>query len=413
MQAMEYGGLAVFNSNDLYPISADSTLPFAQHRDIFYLSGIDQEESILLLFPDAPNAKHREILFIKETNEIIAVWEGQKLTKKKANELSGIKSVYWIDTFEKMFEKLAQEAKTFYFNTNEHPRSKVETQTREDRFIKWAKAKFPNHPTEKSNFILQRLRSVKDPEEIKQIQNAIDITEKGFRRVLPFVKPGTWEFEIEAEYAHEFLKNRSDGFAYTPIVASGTNSNVLHYIDNNKQCKSGDLILMDVGALYGNYSSDMTRTIPVSGKFSSRQREVYESVLRVEKAAIQLLLPGILIKEYQQEVGKIMTEELMGLGLLNQKIVKDQDPEKPAYKKYFMHGTSHKLGLDTHDYGLIDQPLEANMVLTVEPGIYIPEEGFGIRIEDDVVIQDQGPPMNLMKNIPKEPDEIEDLMQKK
>ena len=413
MQAMEHGGLAVFNSNDLYPISADSTLPFAQHRDIFYLSGIDQEESILLLFPDAPNAKHREILFIKETNEIIAVWEGQKLTKKKANELSGIKSVYWIDTFEKMFEKLAQEAKTFYFNTNEHPRSKVETQTREDRFIKWAKAKFPNHPTEKSNFILQRLRSVKDPEEIKQIQNAIDITEKGFRRVLPFVKPGTWEFEIEAEYAHEFLKNRSDGFAYTPIVASGTNSNVLHYIDNNKQCKSGDLILMDVGASYGNYSSDMTRTIPVSGKFSSRQREVYESVLRVEKAAIQLLVSGILIKEYQQEVGKIMTEELIGLGLLNQKMVKDQDPEKPAYKKYFMHGTSHQLGLDTHDYGLIDQPLEANMVLTVEPGIYIPEEGFGIRIEDDVVIQDQGPPMNLMKNIPKEPDEIEDLMQNK
>ena len=209
------------------------------------------------------------------------------------------------------------------------------------------------------------------------------------------------------------MKNRSDGFAYTPIVASGTNSNVLHYIDNNKQCKSGDLILMDVGASYGNYSSDMTRTIPVSGKFSSRQREVYESVLRVEKAAIKLLVSGILIKEYQQEVGKIMTEELMGLGLLDQKMVKDQDPEKPAYKKYFMHGTSHQLGRDTHDYGLIDQPLEVNMVLTVEPGIYIPEEGFGIRIEDDVVIQDQGPPINLMKNIPKEPDEIEDLMLKK
>ena len=412
MQEMYPGGLAVFNSNDIYPISSDSTMPFAQHRDIFYLCGIDQEESILLLFPDAPKAEHREILFIRETNEMIAVWEGQKLTQKKATELSGIESVYWIDTFEEIFEKLAQEAKIFYFNTNEHTRSKVETQTREDRFIKWAKAKFPNHSSEKSNFILQKLRSVKDPEEIKQIQNAIDITEKGFRRVLPFIKPGTWEFEIEAEYAHEFLRNRSDGFAYTPIIASGTNSNVLHYIDNNKQCQSGDLILMDVGAAYGNYSSDMTRTIPISGKFNSRQREVYEAVLRLEKAAIQLLTPGILIKEYHQEVGKIMTEELMVLGLLDQKMIKDQDPEKPAYKKYFMHGTSHQLGLDTHDYGLMEQPLEANMVLTVEPGIYIPEEGFGIRIEDDIVIQEEGPPINLMKNIPKEPDEIEHLMQK-
>ena len=412
MQEMYPGGLAVFNSNDIYPISSDSTMPFAQHRDIFYLCGIDQEESILLLFPDAPKAEHREILFIRETNEMIAVWEGQKLTQKKATELSGIESVYWIDTFEEIFKKLAQEAKIFYFNTNEHTRSKVETQTREDRFIKWAKAKFPNHSSEKSNFILQKLRSVKDPEEIKQIQNAIDITEKGFRRVLPFIKPGTWEFEIEAEYAHEFLRNRSDGFAYTPIIASGTNSNVLHYIDNNKQCQSGDLILMDVGAAYGNYSSDMTRTIPISGKFNSRQREVYEAVLRLEKAAIQLLTPGILIKEYHQEVGKIMTEELMVLGLLDQKMIKDQDPEKPAYKKYFMHGTSHQLGLDTHDYGLMEQPLEANMVLTVEPGIYIPEEGFGIRIEDDIVIQEEGPPINLMKNIPKEPDEIEHLMQK-
>jgi len=412
MQAMEPGGLAVFNSNDIYPISADSTLPFAQHRDIFYLCGIDQEESILLLFPDAPKAEHREILFITETNEMIAVWEGKKLTQKKASELSGINSIYWIDTFEKMFEKLALEAKTFYFNTNEHPRSKVETQTREDRFIKWAKAKFPNHPTEKSNFILQKLRSVKNPEEIKQIQNAVDITEKGFRRVLPFVKPGIWEFEIEAEYAHEFLRNRSDGFAYTPIIASGINSNVLHYIDNNKKCQSGDLILMDVGAAYGNYASDMTRTIPVSGKFSPRQRSVYEAVLRVEKSAIQLLVPGILIKEYHQEVGKIMTAELSGLGLLDQKTIKNQDPEKPAYKKYFMHGTSHQLGLDTHDYGLMDQPLKANMVLTVEPGIYIPEEGFGIRIEDDVVIQQKGPPINLTKNIPKEPDEIEHLMKK-
>ena len=411
MRAMDSGGLAVFNSNDIYPISADSTLPFAQHRDIFYLSGIDQEESILLLFPDASKAKHREILFVKKTSELIAVWEGQKLTKKQATALSGIETVYWLDEFEMLFETLAAEAQIFYFNTNEHFRAKVETQTREDRFIKWAKAKFPNHPSAKSNFILQKLRSVKDAEEIDQIKNAIEITEKGFRRVLPFIKPGVWEFEIEAEYAHEFLKNRSDGFAYTPIIASGKNCNVLHYVDNNKQCQSGDLILMDIGAAYGNYASDMTRTVPVSGEFTSRQRAVYDAVLRIEKAAIQLLVPGILIKEFHQEVGMMMTDELIGLGLLDQTMVKNQDPEKPAYKKYFMHGTSHHLGLDTHDYGLVDQPLQANMVLTVEPGIYIPEEGFGIRIEDDVVIQENGPPINLMENIPKEPDAIEELMQ--
>ncbi len=411
MRSMKPGGLAVFNSNDIYPISADSTLPFAQHRDIFYLSGIDQEESILLLFPNAPNPQHRVILFIKKTSELIAVWEGQKLNQKQATALSCIETVCWLDDFESLFESLAVEARIFYFNTNEHYRAKVETQTREDRFIKWAKAKFPNHPSEKSNFILQKLRSVKDAEEIDQIKNAIEITEKGFRRVLPFIKPGVWEFEIEAEYAHEFLKNRSDGFAYTPIIASGKNCNVLHYVDNNKQCQSGDLILMDVGAAYGNYASDMTRTVPVSGRFTPRQRAVYEAVLRVEKAAMQLLVPGILIKEYHQEVGQIMTDELIGLGLLDQTMVKNQDPEKPAYKKYFMHGTSHQLGLDTHDYGLVDQPLHANMVLTVEPGIYIPEEGFGIRIEDDVVTQENGPPINLMKNIPKVADEIEQLMQ--
>ncbi|MEK9603345.1 MAG: aminopeptidase P family protein [Flavobacteriaceae bacterium] len=411
MREMKSGGLAVFNSNDIYPISADSTLPFAQHRDIFYLSGIDQEESILLLFPNAPKPEHREILFIKKTNELIAVWEGQKLTQKQATALSGIETVFWLDDFEETFETLAHTAKTFYFNTNEHYRAKVETQTREDRFIKWAKAKFPNHATAKSNFILQKLRSLKDVEEIKQIQNAIDITEKGFRRVMPLIKPGIWEFEIEAEYAHEFIKNRSKGFAYTPIIASGKNSNVLHYVDNNKQCQAGDLILMDVGAEYGNYASDMTRTVPVSGKFNPRQRAVYEAVLRVEQAAMQLLVPGILIKEYHQEVGKIMTDELIQLGLLDRATVKNQDPEKPAYKKYFMHGTSHHLGLDTHDYGLVDQPLQANMVLTVEPGIYIPQEGFGIRIEDDVVIQERGAPINLMANIPKDPDEIELLMQ--
>jgi Xaa-Pro aminopeptidase len=341
---------------------------------------------------------------------LIAIWEGQKLTKENATALSGIQTVYWLESFEKQFNALASKAQLFYFNTNEHPRAKIETQTREDRFIKWAKAKFPNHPTAKSNLILQRLRSVKDLEEIGQIQKAVNISEKGFRRVLPFIKPGIWEYEIEAEFAHEFLKNRSKGFAYTPIIASGKNSNVLHYIENNTQCQAGDLILMDVGAEFGNYASDLTRTVPDSGKFNPRQRSVYEAVLRVENAAISLLKPGVLIKEYQQEVGKVMTDELMKLGLLDQKKLVNQDPDKPAYKKYFMHGTSHHLGLDTHDYGPMDAPLQAHMVLTVEPGIYIPEEGFGIRIEDNVVIQPQGPPLVLTRNIPKDPDEIETLM---
>ena len=412
MTAMQANGLAVFNSNDIYPISADSTLPFEQHRDIFYLSGVDQEESILLLFPNAKNPDHREILFLKETNYHIAVWEGEKLSQLQATKLTGIKTIYWLDDFEKIFTQLAAQCDTFYFNTNEHYRARVETQTREDRFIHWAKKKFPKHTTAKSNFLLQRLRSVKNQEEIDQIQKACDITEKGFRRILSFVKPRVWEYEIEAELSHEFLKNCSKGFAYQPIIASGKNNNVLHYTQNNARCEAGDLILMDVAAEYGNYSSDMTRTIPVSGRFSKRQKEVYQAVMRVGNEATKMLIPGVLWKEYHTEVGKIMTSELLGLGLLNKVTVDNQDPKNPAYKKYFMHGTSHHLGLNTHDYGLLEEPMQANMVFTVEPGIYIPEEGFGIRLEDDVVIQETGEPINLMGNIPIEADHIEELMSK-
>ena len=412
MVAMQANGLAVFNSNDIYPISADSTLPFEQHRDIFYLSGVDQEESILLLFPNAKNVDHREILFLKENNHHISVWEGEKFSQLQATKLTGIKTIYWLDDFEKIFTQLAAQCDIFYFNTNEHYRAKVETQTREDRFIHWAKEKFPKHGTAKSNFLLQRLRSVKDQEEIEQIQRACDITEKGFRRILNFVKPGVWEYEIEAELSHEFLKNRSKGFAYQPIIACGKNNNVLHYTLNNARCEAGDLILMDVAAEYGNYSSDMTRTIPVSGRFSNRQKEVYQAVMRVGNEATKMLIPGVLWKEYHTEVGKIMTSELLGLGLLNKVTVDNQDPKNPAYKKYFMHGTSHHLGLNTHDYGLLEEPMQANMVFTVEPGIYIPGEGFGIRLEDDVVIQETGEPINLMGNIPMEADHIEELMSK-
>jgi Xaa-Pro aminopeptidase len=407
---MQPNSLAVFNSNDIYPISADSAMPFEQHRDIFYLSGVDQEESVLVLFPDCPKASHREILFLKETNDLIAVWEGEKLTKAKAFETSGIKTVYWLQDMEKVLFELMTQCDTVYINTNEHYRANVETETREDRFTKWLKNKYPAHRVAKSNPILQRLRSVKDPIELDLLQKACDITEKGFRRILNFVKPDVWEYEIEAEFMHEFLRNRSKKFAYTPIVASGNNANVLHYIENNQQCKAGDLILLDVGAEYANYSSDMTRTIPVSGKFTDRQKAVYNAVNRVKDDATKLLVPGAIWADYHVEVGKIMTSELLGLGLLDKADVQNENPDWPAYKKYFMHGTSHHMGLDTHDYGLLHEPMQANMVFTVEPGIYIPDEAFGIRLEDDVVIQNSGAPFNLMRNIPIEADEIESLM---
>jgi len=410
MAEMKPKSIAVFNSNDIYPISADSTMPFEQHRDIFYLSGVDQEESILLLFPDAPKAKHREVLFLKETSEHIAIWEGEKLTKERAFEVSGVKTVYWLQDFEKIFFEIMTQCETVYVNTNEHYRSNVETETREDRFITWWKSKYSAHSVAKSNPILQRLRSVKDAIEIDLMQTACNITEKGFRRVLGFIQPGVWEYNIEAELLHEFINHRSKGFAYTPIIASGANANVLHYIENNQQCKTGDLILMDVAAEYANYSSDLTRTVPVSGRYTDRQRAVYDAVLRVKDEATKMLIPGTIWADYHIEVGKIMTSELLGLGLLDKADIQKEDPEWPAYKKYFMHGTSHHIGLDTHDYGILTEPMQANMVFTVEPGIYIPDEGFGIRIEDDVVIQEQGEPLNLMKNIPIEAKEIESLM---
>jgi Xaa-Pro aminopeptidase len=402
--------IAVFNSNDIFSTGADSTLPFHQHRNIFYLSGVDQEESILVLFPDAKNQKHKEILFLKETNDHIAIWEGAKLNKIQAAETSGVQTVYWLGEFESVFEQLMSEAKTVYFNNNNHYRQAVEMETREDRFIKTVKQKFPNHKIEHNFPIMEVLRGVKEQEEIALIQNACDITEKGFKRVLGFVKPGVMEYEIEAEYAHEFLKNRSKGFAYTPIIGSGYNACVLHYIENNQICKAGDMLLMDVGAEYANYSSDMTRTIPVSGRFTARQKAVYQAVLNVKNEATKMLLSGTLWEEYHVEVGKLMTSELLGLGLIDRADVQNENPERPAYKKYFMHGTSHHMGLDTHDFGPLKTPMKANMVFTVEPGIYIPEEKMGIRLEDDVVIQPKGTPINLMKNIPIEIDEIEMLM---
>ncbi len=409
-EKMKPKSLAVFNSNDIYPVSADSTMPFSQHRDIFYLSGVDQEESILVIFPDAHNEEHREILFLRETNEHIAIWEGEKLTKEKATEVSGVKTVYWLGEFDRIFYGLMNEAENIYLNRNEHYRAVLEVETREDRFIKKVKKEFPLHEILRSNPILQRLRSVKEPEELELIQKACNITEKGVRRLLSFIKPGVWEYEIVAELMHEFLRNRSKGFAYTPIIASGNNANVLHYIANNMQCKDGDVILLDVGAEYANYSSDLTRVIPVNGRFTDRQKQIYNAVLKMKEEATQLLVPGNNWHDYHKECGKIYTSIFLNLGLLDKADVQNEDPKWPAYKKYMMHGTSHHLGLDTHDYGVLTDSFVENMVFTVEPGIYIPAEGLGMRLEDDVVIQNSGEPKNLMKNIPLAAEEIEELM---
>jgi Xaa-Pro aminopeptidase len=409
-QQMAAKTLAVFNSNDIYPVSADSSLPFAQHRDIFYLSGADQEESILVLFPDASNEAHREILFLRETNDHIAVWEGAKLNKEQATDVSGIKTIYWTQQFPTIFKQLMAEAEGIYLNTNEHLRADTTVQTREDRFILQVKQDYPAHQVHKSAPILHRIRSVKEAIELELMQTACNITEKGFRRLLGFIKPSVWEYEIEAELAHEFLRNRSKGFAYTPIVATGKNACVLHYIENNQQCRDGEVILLDVAAEYANYSSDLTRSIPVNGRYTARQRQVYDAVLRVKNSAEVLLVPGTIMADYHKEVGRLMESELLGLGLIDTTDVKNQDPNWPAYKKYFMHGTSHFLGLDTHDVGLWHEPIKAGMVFTCEPGIYIPEEGLGVRIEDNLVVRDSGGPFNLMANIPIEADEIETLM---
>lgn len=409
---LKSNSIAVFNSNDIFPISADSTMPFQQHRDILHLSGVDQEESILLIFPDAADEKHREVLFLKETSPKIAVWEGAKLTKEEAFEVSGIRTVYWLDQFEMIFKQLMSQANRIYLNTNEHLRANTEVQTREDRFILWVKKHYPLHSYHRSAPIMHSIRAIKNPIEIALMQKACDITEKGVRRILDFIKPGVWEYEIEAELLHEFIKNRSTGWAYTPIIGSGLNATVLHYIENNQQCKDGDVILMDFGAEYANYSSDLTRSVPVNGRFSKRQRAVYDSVNKVKNMCTELLVPGVKLNDYHVEVGKMMESELLDLKLIDKTDIKNQNPNWPAYKKYFMHGTSHYIGLDTHDVGSWVDGIEANMVFTVEPGIYIPEENLGIRLEDDVVVQEKGSPFNLMENIPIDPDEIEDLMNK-
>jgi Xaa-Pro aminopeptidase len=398
--------LAIFNSNDIMPTNADGTMPFKQNNDLFWLSGVDQEESVLVIFPK--NNDEKEILFLKKTSELIAIWEGEKLTKEEALKTSGVTSVYWLSEMEEKLSDLISKCDGIYLNKNIHSRSASKVQTRDDRFRNMISEKYDKEILESAP-IMHELRSIKSDIEISLLQNACNITEKGLRRILPFINPGIMEYEIEAELMHEFLRNRSAGFAYQPIIGSGRNSCVLHYIENNKQCKDGDILLMDFGAEYANYASDLTRTVPVNGKFSDRQKAVYNAVLHVMKEATKMLVPGTMFKEYNKEVGKIMELELIKLGLLDKHDVLKQDPKNPLFKKYFMHGTSHYLGLDVHDVGGFDWPMKEGMVFTCEPGIYILEEELGIRLENDILVTANGPD-DLMKNIPIESDEIEELM---
>lgn len=401
--------VAVFHSNDIMPTNADGTMRFRQNNDLFYLCGIDQEETILVICPDFPDPNMREILFLRETNEHIAIWEGHKYTKEEAFEASGIVNIQWVNNFDSVFNTLMALSQHVLLNTNEHLRADIQVETRDARFIKKCKERYPLHHYHRLAPLMHQLRGVKEQEELDQMQIACDITEKGFRRILSFVQPGVTEYQIEAEFIHEFVRNRSKGFAYEPIIASGANACVLHYIENKDTCKDGDLLLLDVGAEYGNYNADMTRTIPVNGRFTERQRKVYDAVLRVQRGAMNILRPGTNIQDYHKEVGLMMQSELLGLKLLDQTDIKNQDPKWPAYKKYFMHGTSHHLGLDVHDVGTMHDPITTGMVFTVEPGIYIREEGLGLRLENNILIQDNGY-FDLMRNIPIEAEEIEELM---
>ena len=401
--------LVILDSNDVLPTNADGHMGFRQQNDLLYLSGIDQEDTLLVLFPDAPLAEWKEILFVKETSELIMIWEGKKLTKAEATERSGITQVRWRSDFEATLMALMNRAENVYLFDNEHPRAVVEVETRNRRLISRLQNQFPLHHFQRLAPIMENLRATKQKEEVAQISKAIEITRKGFESVLKNTRPGKMEYELEADFIYEFTRRGSMGFAYGPIIASGPGSCVLHYNDNDKPLKDGDIILIDVGAEYGNYNADMTRVIPVNGKFTPRQRAVYDAVLRIMKKAANLLRPGTTLVAYEKEVGKLMEAELVGLGLLKAEDIEKQDPDKPLYKKYFMHGTSHHLGLDVHDVGSKFRVLEPGMVFTCEPGIYVPDEEIGIRLENNFLVTTDAP-IDLMASIPIEAEEIEKIM---
>lgn len=400
--------LAILNANDLLPTNADGSLLLRQNSDLFYLSGVDQEESILLLYPDAHEESMREILFLRETNEHIAIWEGHKLTQEEARRVSGIRRVEWLSDFEPLFHRLMCECEHVYLNTNEHKRAAIVVETRDARFVQGVKARYPLHDYQRLARLMHRLRAVKSPIEVDLIRQACAITKAGFLRVCKFVKPGVNEMEVEAEFAHEFIRRGGD-FAYNPIIASGPNACVLHYVSNDQPCRKADLLLLDVAAKYANYNSDLTRTIPVNGRFTRRQKQVYNAVLRVLRAASKAAVPGKLPRDWQKDAEMFIQEELLQLGLLKPSDVRRQDPEKPALKKYFMHGVGHPLGLDVHDVTHTVEPIQPGWVLTVEPAIYIPDEGFAVRLENNILVQEGGN-IDLMADIPIEAGEIEALM---
>jgi Xaa-Pro aminopeptidase len=404
--------IVILHANDIYPTNADGSLGFKQNSDLFYLTGVDQEDTVLVLMPDAIDPKEREILFVKETSELIAIWEGQKLTKEKAAEVSGIERIEWSHTFESFLHRWVPQMDHVYLSTNEHLRASVAVETRNARFIRECQARYPLHRYERLSQLMHRLRIIKGVEEIRLLQKACDITEAGFRRLLGFIKPGVGEWEIEAELLHEFVRRGSRGFAYAPIIGSGKNACVLHYVENDCVCQDGEMVLLDVAAEYAGWNSDLTRTVPVNGKFSPRQRAVYDAVLRVFRGANEILRPGNTPLEYQKAVVEIMDRELVGLGLYTAQEAKDQGPEKPLLKKYFMHSTSHPLGLDVHDVSPPHEPFAEGMVFTIEPGIYIREEGLGVRLENDFLIGNDSN-IDLMGNIPIEAEEIEQLMQQR
>ncbi len=406
---LQPNSLAVFHSNDEMYRSGDQNYVFHQNADLFYLSGIDQEQTVLVLFPDSPLEKYREILFLRETNETIAVWEGHKYTRAEATALSGIRTVLWLDQYDAVMRELMAAAGHVYLNSNEAPRYTTDLNYRDIRLGKQLKERFPFHSYQRSAPVMRSIRSIKHPVETGLIRHAVGVTEKAFRRVLQFIRPGVMEYEVEAEIIHEFIRNGCSGHAFPPIIASGASACVLHYEENHASCRDGELLLMDFGAEYARYCSDMTRTIPVSGRFTARQKEVYEAVLRVMKQATRLFVQGNTIDGLHREVCGIMEQELLGLGLLRSEEIRHQDPEKPCYLKYFPHGTTHFLGLDVHDVGTKQQTFEAGMILTCEPGIYIKEEGIGIRLENDILITGAGP-VDLMEGVPLETEEIESLI---
>ncbi|TPG40230.1 aminopeptidase P family protein [Flavobacterium pectinovorum] len=407
VEKMQNNSLAILTSNDVMPNNADDVMGFAQNNDLFYLSGIEQDETILVLYPDAFKEENKAILFVKEVSEQTLIWEGDFLTKEKVSAISGIKNVKWIHEFEKTIQLFAFEADAIYLGHNEHiKRITSEMNTRQDRMIQWCKQKYPLHQYERVAKITRELRPVKSQEEIELIQKAVSISVKGFKGLLNAVKPGIKEYELEAELAYQYIKNGGNRHAFKPIVASGKNACALHYNTNDSVCQDGEMILVDFGVCYANYNSDITRCLPVNGKFSARQKEVYESVLYCLKEGSKFLKPGVLSKDYELQMASLIEAELVKLRLITIEEIANQDPQNPAYKKYFMHGTAHFLGLDVHDVGLYSKPFEKGMVLTCEPGIYIREEGIGCRLENDYLLIENGN-INLSEEIPIEIKEIE------